>query len=216
MPNSVMNRIGECIDYHLLESHDALSKPSSNFRILNNFKTGIEHRKSNSAFAESVYDIEEFQRFPEEFHGYRVAGVHTWSDQNSTIVLMNEELKIAKIVNKECQFHDYVNPFYIDGKSGFKGGNVKDALMEKTFRTEGIEAPSKNIGLIGFLLLKEECSFRDCSHSKVNDLTSLLIKIGELLVLVDEYHTWQLNRKLNKSIVRKVFWRLSEYFNRRV
>tara|TARA_B110000211_G_C14092983_1_gene560432 strand:+ start:4131 stop:5267 length:1137 start_codon:yes stop_codon:yes gene_type:complete len=211
-PSLIMYNIGKYIDYDVLEMHEVLELTLNNYLIFHDLKGFKSKVKKNTAFCENIFTLSGLYDFPPETYGYKILGVHTWSNKDSIISVQGNGIKISKKINNECQFHDYFNEFYIsDGAAFLADTSFKEGILEKTFRTESSKDFKEELGLIAFFLVKSEHVRQGSKTQKYNDLTTNFTHINDALFFMEEYYTWNLNKQISDSLLKKITWKISNY-----
>jgi hypothetical protein len=165
--------------------------------------------KKNSLFKELCMPIEAPLIMDATFLGYEIIGFHTWSDTYSCLNFTNNNKKISKHVNDECQFHDLYESFIIDDTS-YIDAKYYDAT-ELSMRVSGVSKKKNcgNVNLINIMVYKRTGSSIMQNSSighKYKVHNNLLNFIFELKDITYEYTVLKSNCIKKQGIIRKLAW----------
>ncbi len=189
--NWIMYKLGDVIvelSDELISTKVNIGFDSLEYAIISEFDKE-KRKKENSLLCESVVDINSEVYINKKFNGYKLLGIHCWSDKLSSVSISNERFKICKPVNSECQFHEVQKNIEI-----IKGTIISNKLylpyVEPSIRVNQKELTSENnISLISLFICKGDIVKLNQVNDKIglNDISRVLNYIVDARNLIDEY-----------------------------
>lgn len=151
--------------------------------------------KNNSKFKESLLKVSSKTKISDEFIGWELLGVATWSDSLSKMSMSNQSKRIIKGFNEFNSFNELRESFFIDGDTYIDCCNDLERVTEPSLNVPREFTSLSDTNLAGFLLRKIDVAYKN----EVADFSG-----GNILNFISEEFTSSLYSPVTFESIRSL------------
>jgi hypothetical protein len=171
------------------------SDRSHTFFDLSELNIAGTKKKSNSIFEEEFLELNESFRINKSFIGYRIVGLGTWSDGQSTIRIQNKKVDILKSFNALNAFNELLTNTIVDEDTVMSSYFGDRKVTERSINCSNSKS-THNVNLTSILFRKPDFNVDltvDCNSSidlnfLVPDLNPYISTLKFYLTKNEEYY----------------------------